>query len=268
MRQKLGQHFLRNRKYLSQIISALQLKKGDTVVEIGSGHGELTDCLIARLQDYKIAKFNIIAIERDEKLAEKLRQKYSDRKNIEIIKGDALKVLPKLVGSNAILKSRGYKLVGNIPYYITGYLLRLLGEADKKPERTVITVQKEVAERICAVPPKMNLLASSVQIWAVPKIISVIPKKYFYPPPKVESVVLLLETKRKIRQKVLASYFRFVKILFKQPRKTIFNNLRGTAPNLSEILRDAEINPRDRPQELAVSQIEKLALLSRLSSGN
>ena len=175
---KLGQHFLKNKTKLRKIVEALELKDGDVVIEIGPGHGELTDEL--RSANHKL---KIIAIEKDEELAESLKEKFKNNKNIKIIEGDALKLLPQLTDDQRLtiydkrLTTDNYKIAGNIPYYITGYLFRILGELENKPSLIVLLIQKEVAERVCARPPKMSLLAASVQFWAEPKIISNVSKK-------------------------------------------------------------------------------------------
>jgi len=246
--RQLGQYFLINQEKLRKIAAALNFKPDETIVEIGPGHGELTELITGR----------IIAIEKDERLANYLKQKFSVQKNIEIISGDALKILPKL-------EIKNYKLVGNIPFYLTGYLLRIIGELENKPLLIVFTLQKEVAERICSQPPKMNLLAASVQFWAEPKIIDYISKKDFQPQPKVDSAVIKLVISN---QPSAASkkYYQFIKILFKQPRKTILNNLATSLEKNKEeiikILEASKIKPSDRPQDLTLEQIKNLTCQS------
>jgi len=246
--RQLGQYFLINQEKLRKIAAALDFKPDETIVEIGPGHGELTELITGR----------IIAIEKDERLANYLKQKFSVQKNIEIISGDALKILPKL-------EIKNYKLVGNIPFYLTGYLLRIIGELENKPLLIVFTLQKEVAERICSQPPKMNLLAASVQFWAEPKIIDYISKKDFQPQPKVDSAVIKLVISN---QPSAASkkYYQFIKILFKQPRKTILNNLATSLEKNKEeiikILEASKIKPSDRPQDLTLEQIKNLTCQS------
>ena len=253
--KKLGQHFLTNKTKLQKIVGALDLRADDSVIEIGPGHGELTNEL--RIKNYEL---KIIAIEKDEELVRYLQEKFAQDKNIEIIEGDILKILPEFA------KSR--KIVGNIPYYITGYLLRIIGELKNKPSLVVLTVQKEVAERICAPSQtntgkkgRMNLLAASVQFWAEPEIIDYIPKTDFQPQPEVDSAIIKLA----IGNQSLANskdYYELIKIIFKQPRKTILNNLRATNKTKEEIIKilgELKINPADRPQNLSVEQIKELA---------
>src|SRR3989344_7110696 len=200
MPRYLGQHFLKNKAKLKKIIDALELKDGDIVVEVGPGHGELTQ----EIQKSKIpeteqvrygagknqsanwrTKIKIIAIEKDINLVKFLKEKFSKDKNIEIIEGDALKEIKNQISKIKITNQnskiiKNLKIVGNIPYYITGYLLRILGELENKPSLIVLTIQKEVAQRVCAKPPKMNLLAASIQFWAEPKIIGSVSKKDFW----------------------------------------------------------------------------------------
>lgn len=263
MSKKLGQHFLINKEKIGRIVEALDLKSGDTIVEIGPGHGELTE-------EFRIPNLEVmvIAVEKDKKLAENLKKKFARAQNIKIINEDILKILPQ------ILKS--YKLVGNIPYYITGYLLRILGELERKPSLIVLTIQKEVAERICALRQargrsNMNLLAASVQFWAEPEIIDYIPKRDFKPAPKVDSAIIKLIPKSYILNS--KSYYSFIKILFKQPRKTMLNNLESGIKNLEfgkenrkklkEKLELTGINPFGRPQDLSIEQIIELSTLFR-----
>jgi len=284
---KLGQHFLINKKKIKKIIEALELKKGDTVIEIGPGHGEIT-LPLARNFQFSISNFQIIAIEKDEKLFEHLKKKLNFNKNVAIIHGNALKILSQITQNSLLrssspegqLKTQNYKLVGNIPYYITGRLLRILGELENKPSLIVLTVQKEVAERLIAQPPKMNLLAASVQFWAKPEIIGYISKKDFRPVPKVDSAIIKLEADRRGSMRIVEAdrrgleqnYYRLIKILFRQPRKTILNNILEAKKRgfmqiieadkrgfLTKKLHKIGVNPQDRPQNLTIKQIIKLS---------
>lgn len=258
MTSKLGQYFLQDKKKIKEIVDALDLKAGDVVIEIGPGHGEVTHELRTRN-----GKLKIIAIEKDRKLAENLKQAFSNDKKLKIIEGDALKILPFLI-RNSKSEILNYKLVGNIPYYLTGYLFRIISALPKKPQSVVFTVQKEVAQKICAVPPAMNLLAASVQFWAEPKLIDFISKTSFRPTPQVDSAIIGLKTASS-EEKSVKKYYHFIKILFRQPRKTIFNNLRAAriAPErkILTLLQENNINDRLRPQNLSLKTIKKLALM-------
>ena len=300
MGRYLGQHFLINKDKIRNIVEALGMKDGNVIIEIGPGHGELTDELVNKFISLKVKKFKIIAIEKDKKLAEILRNKmalpyreapYLDKEivgsvgSVEVIEGDVLKNLKsqilKLKFTNQKSKIiKNLKIVGNIPYYITGYLLRILGELKNKPSLIILTVQKEVAERICAKPPRMNLLAASVQFWAKPEIVDFISRKDFEPMPKVDSAIIkimvrpalpyrevpVMKTSNKNHSK---NYYRLIKILFKQPRKTIINNLEfrikdlelraKNRQKLKEKLTEIGVKPNARPQDLSIGQIKKLA---------
>ncbi len=250
--QKLGQHFLKNKKYLKKIAQSLEIKKNDLILEIGAGHGELT------LEILKLAPASakIIAIEKDKKLFEFLNKKFKNYKNLKIILGDALKIINKL----NFLKTQNFKIAGNIPYYISGKLFRLISELDKKPEICVFTLQKEVGERICALPRNMNKIGAIIQSWAITKVIENIPKKFFTPPPKVDSVIIIL---KKIKKPITSqNYCKMVNILFKQPRKTILNNLLAKFENkelILKILSELNISPNLRPQNLSINQILNLS---------
>ena len=276
MNKKLGQHFLINKSAVKKIISALDLKPNDTVIEIGPGKGVLTFPLMEKCR--KIG-CKIIAIEKDKKLFQKL---VNSNWQLEIIEGDALKIIPTLI-TNYKLPITDYKIVGNIPYYITGKLLRLLGELITNYQlpitNIVLMIQKEVAERICGMriarlrPSasgntnghiRMNLLAAAVQFWAEPKILFTLKPDDFQPPPKVESAVIKLTTDdKRLTTKFSENYYKLIKILFKQPRKTVFNNLKSglkIEPNeLKKWLSSHRINPELRPQNLDLKTLIKLA---------
>lgn len=252
--QRLGQHFLKNETVLQKIAAALAISGSDIVIEIGPGHGELTKHLLTNHPR------RLIAIEKDQRLAEKLRIAFP-KESLEIIEADALKLLPRIVES---LKSEEYKICGNIPYYITGRLFRIIEELDYKPSLSVFTVQKEVAERIVAEPPRMNLLGASIRFWADPEIIKIISKKDFSPVPKVDSAVIVLKTKKLTEKEVVVreEYYPFIKTLFKQPRKTILNNLSAldiSKDKIREKLEQQVVSPSNRPQELNFEKILALA---------
>ena len=236
------------------------------IVEIGPGHGELTSELALSLESLGVGSekpAEIIAIERDPQLANLLKKKFAANERVEVIEGDALKVLPEITKSYN-LKAQSYTIAGNIPYYITGHLLRTIGELPRRPARTVLLIQKEVAERIVARPPHMNRLAAAVQFWAIPKIVGHVGRHDFRPPPKVDSTVIELTTI--VRKADSRAHDRVLHALFAQPRKTILNNLgaKGTGLAKGELplrLAALGINPGDRPQNLSVEQVALLASL-------
>ncbi|MDE2019651.1 MAG: ribosomal RNA small subunit methyltransferase A [Patescibacteria group bacterium] len=260
--QKLGQHFLKNKAALRLIIEALDLKPQEIVIEIGPGHGELTE-----EGERKMENGEWIAIEKDHALAEALKKQSKTNGCVKIIESDALKFLKD--GPSSILRTPySFKLAGNIPYYITGHLLRILSELEHKPELCVFTIQKEVAERIIAKPPHMNRLAASVQFWAEPKILKILPAEDFSPPPKVESAIIKLANGGR-RAEGGEKYYATVRTLFAQPRKTILNNLtsakKESGPQLksrdyiTKFLEALKIDPSARPQDLQIADIVSIS---------
>ncbi len=251
----LGQHFLVNPAVAEKIVGYLELKNSETVIEIGSGGGALTRPLLKKAEKNNAT---VIAIEKDEELVGDLKKSLPNSKRLKIIHGDILKVLPRLSKEFLV-----YKLVGNIPYYLTGYLLRTIGELEYKPTVTILTVQKEVAERIIAKAPDFNLLSASVQVWATATLRETLPKTYFDPPPKVASAIIELGTRTKVLSENLPAYYRLVRGIFKQPRKTIFNNLRAhctvSQEKLKEILGKEGLAPDLRPQNLTLEMLISLS---------
>lgn len=260
MRQKLGQHFLINPEVPEVIVAALEPTAGDTIIEVGPGHGELTQAIVSAIKASGADNVRIIAVERDPALAEEVRQRFKEYSFLEVVEADILQFL-KDPEAGATTKN-GYKLVGNIPYYLTGHLLRVVGERETQPARTILMIQKEVAERIAAEPPRMNRLAASVQFWAKPQILIDVPKEDFNPPPEVESALILLSAKEKpVTDKEV--YYALVRKLFAQPRKTIMNNLAGKNSDDKNkalaILEKLSVSPDSRPQDLSVIQIAKIS---------
>ncbi|OGY65735.1 MAG: ribosomal RNA small subunit methyltransferase A [Candidatus Harrisonbacteria bacterium RIFCSPLOWO2_01_FULL_44_18] len=307
MSKKLGQHFLINKAAIKKIIAALDLspsgrfpvggQNNDTIIEIGPGKGALTLPLVKQCQ-VPSAKCQVIAIEKDKALAETLtRKSVNSNWKLEIIEGDALKILPNLI-TNYRLLITDYKIVGNIPYYITGKLLRILGDLITVPSghlpqgdnyklpitNIVLTIQREVAERITAKPPRMNLLAAAIQFWAEPEIIGYLKPADFSPSPKVDSAIMKLTPKKitnysrffpKIedpRSAILSesgsgqlpttNYYQLIKIIFKQPRKTLLNNLavglKLDKTKALEIMKTAGLKGNERPQDLSLEKIHEL----------
>lgn len=255
MGEKLGQHFLKNKSVIPKIIATLGLHPGDTLIEIGPGEGALTLPLAETCQ--KIG-CKLVAIEKDHELVNKLEDLKIN--SLEIVEGDALEVLPKLTE-----RSGNFKIVGNIPYYITGHLLRIISELDNKPKVSVLMIQQEVAERVSAQPPKMNLLAAATQIWAESEVIARLKPRDFDPPPKVDSAIIKLTTKQLTitGKNLMAGYYRLIKVIFKQPRKTTLNNLADglqiPKSDALKLLTGVNLTGRERPQNLSLDQLLKLS---------
>ena len=243
-KEHLGQNFLLEKRVAAKMLRAAELSLEDTILEIGPGIGTLTKELAKNAG-------RIIAVEKDPAMIKILRETTKALSNIKIIQADILS-LPHLK-----LAKEGYKVVANLPYYITSPVIRMFLEAKfPKPELMIFMVQKEVAQRICAKPKDMNLLAVSVQFYAEPKIVSFVSKGAFWPRPKVDSAILKLVPKKELPPVNPALFFRIVKAGFKQPRKQLGNNLmQGLKLKREEIemrLRSIGIAPTQRAETLSL----------------
>jgi len=217
-KKHLGQNFLKSTKALSDIVSSARVSSKDTVLEIGPGRGVLTEKLLEKAS-------RVIAIEKDKDLIyfleDKFQKEIKDKKLIlkeaDILSFD-LKSLPKK-----------YKLVANIPYYITGAIFEKFLDSENKPEMIVLVVQKEVAERIVAKDGKESILSISVKVFGKPKYVSKIPARYFSPKPKVDSAIILVDDIKNPfkNDKEKALFFQLVKAGFGQKRKILLKNLVG-----------------------------------------
>jgi 16S rRNA (adenine1518-N6/adenine1519-N6)-dimethyltransferase len=248
-RKGLGQNFLTDPAALERIVAAADLSPGDVVVEVGAGAGTLTRSLAERAG-------RVLALELDEQLADLLREQFSGFPNVEIVHEDVLRFTP------AEFPHLGYKVVGNLPYYITSAVLRHFLEGAPRPQLIVTTVQREVAERIVAVPGRMSLLAVSVQFYGQPHIVARIPAGAFYPVPKVDSAVLRIDVGERpaadLQGVAEASFFRVVRAGFSQKRKMLRNSLSaglGMAPaEVAESLEQAGVDPGRRAETLSLQE--------------
>ncbi|KPJ71236.1 hypothetical protein AMJ50_02835 [Parcubacteria bacterium DG_74_3] len=245
--KKLGQNFLIDKKIVKKIVSAANLGSKDTVLEIGPGIGTLTHDLAKKAK-------KVIAIEKDSKMCEIFKKNLGDLKNVKIIKEDILKISPK----SYILYPKSYKVVANLPFYLTAPVIRKFLESKNQPEKMILVVQKEVGQRICAKPPKMSILAVSVQFYAETKIISFVPKVSFWPQPKVDGAIIKIDTRNKEQETRVNKdlFFRIVKAGFVHPRKQLINNLsKALKKNKQEIkdwLLKNQINPNLRAETLTL----------------
>ncbi len=248
-KKKLGQNFLQDPNILDKIVEIADVSKDDTVLEIGPGLGSLTRHLAEKAK-------KVVAIEIDTTIIPALEEVLIGYTNTVIIQGDMLKISP-----SEIISEPNYLVVANIPYYITSALLRHLLESEPRPRRMVLTIQKEVAKRIC-VPEgkKMSLLALSIQVYGKPEIAATIPAGAFYPTPKVDSAIIRvnLYDEPRIHPDILNSFFHLAKAGFSQKRKTLRNSLAGglriSKDESKNLLQMSDIDPIRRAETLNLQE--------------
>jgi 16S rRNA (adenine1518-N6/adenine1519-N6)-dimethyltransferase len=244
-RKSLGQHFLVDEVVLKQVVNAADLNADDTVIEVGPGLGVLTGELV-----HKAGR--VIVVELDDKLARALEKRLASSKNLSVVNGDILKLTPlELLGDAA-----DYKVVANLPYYITSAVIRHFLESEIKPHLMVLMVQQEVAEAITAAPGKMSLLSVSVQFYGRTQIAGYAPAAGFYPPPEVDSAVLKIEVYPRPALPVadVGGFFRLVRAGFAAARKQLANSLAlGLEIDKADVLyllQAAGIEPKRRAETL------------------
>lgn len=244
--KKLGQNFLVNPAVLEQIVKAADLKPSDFVLEIGPGPGILTEQLAKRAN-------SVTAIELDRSIIPVLQKNLGDARNVEIIHADALKTT---------LPTHEYKVVANIPYYITSPLLNHFLQPRKpdelRPSLLVLLVQKEVAQKICARDGDHSVLSLQVQVFGKPSMVCSVGKGSFFPQPKVDSAVIRIETYPEPRVSDVGLFFRMIKGAFGQKRKKLSNTL-PNALNLkpadtAEFFRTSGVSPDARPQNVSLDE--------------
>ncbi len=254
--KRLGQHFLVDEDMLQCILSAAELNHEDIVVEVGPGLGVLTKRLAEQVA-------TVIAVEIDSRLVSVLRRILSPFPNVKIIHADILKVAPQQLLENYSAFSehaQSYKVVANLPYYITSPVLRHFLQADAKPSLMVVMVQKEVGEAIAAIPGKMSLLSVSTQFYSKPTITGYVPAKSFYPSPKVDSLILRLDVypEAPIEVSDLNGFFDMINCGFSSPRKQLRNSLSqslGIAPSqIALSLETAGIEAKRRAETLSLEE--------------
>ena len=250
----LGQSFLVDEGALRRIVKAAELGPHDVVLEVGPGLGGLTRLLAERAG-------RVVAVELDRRLVDVLRQTLSDLPNVEIVHGDILELDPEaLVGRWLSLPGWRYKVVANLPYYITSAVLRHLLTAEVKPQLMVVTVQREVAQRLVAGPGQMSLLAVSVQFYGRPRIVARLKAGAFYPSPQVDSTVVRVDLHERPPVDVddVDRFFEVVRAGFAQRRKQLRNALsQGLSlpvEGVTEALRRAGVDERRRAQALSLEE--------------
>jgi 16S rRNA (adenine1518-N6/adenine1519-N6)-dimethyltransferase len=253
----LGQHFLVDGRVLQRIVAAADLTPEDTVIEVGPGLGILTRELA---QQAGI----VIAIEADSEMVSALSKLVARYPNLAVTQGDIMHIdpVPLLPSPDGV--STSYKVVANIPYYITSAVLRHFLEASRQPTLMVVMVQKEVGKAIVARPGDMSLLAVSIQFYGKPSIVARVPARSFYPPPKVDSVILRIDVydKPPVDVPSARAFFDTVRAGFSAPRKQLRNSLaQGLAVGTQEaadLLERAVVDPRRRAETLSIEEWGRL----------
>lgn len=254
-KKSLGQNFLINPGVLTKIIAAADLTKDDYVIEVGPGLGILTEQLAQ-------AAARVLAVELDTRLIPILQQKFAQTAAVKILHQDALQLA---------LPEHSYKVIANIPYYITSPLLNHFLQANNKSPETVrglrpslliFLVQKEVAEKVCARTGDHTMLSLQVQIFGKPSIVSQVSKSSFFPQPKVDSAILKIETYDQPLIQNTELFFKLISKAFSQRRKTLLNSL-NTFQNhnkeqIANLFSQTKLDPGLRPQELEISDWQKL----------
>lgn len=244
--KRLGQNFLINKDHIHALIEAAEIDKSDNILEVGPGTGNVTEELA------KHAK-SITAVEKDPKMVDILQERFKDRGNIEVVHEDILSFM---------LHTSNFKAVGAPPYYLTARLFRhFLENTENPPNLIAVVIQKEVAEKIIAKPPKMNLLAASVQLYGNASIVKKIPRSSFWPQPDVDSALLVVKNVKKplFNEK---DFFKLVRAGFSSPRKQLAVNLSNILKiNRGEVeswLEKSDIDPKRRAETLSIEEWKRL----------
>lgn len=248
-KKSFGQNWLRDEYVLDEIVKAAGVVTEDNVLEVGPGLGTLTQKLVE-------TGANVVAVEADQDLLPRLGSKFQGKSNFELVAGDILKF-------DFTQMQPGYKVVANIPYYLTSNLIRLLLESDNPPQLMVLLIQKEVAQRILAGPGDISVLSFSVQYYAVPEFVLAVGKELFDPIPKVDSAVIKISRLPKpIFEADTKKLFRLVKAGFGEKRKMLRNSLAGglglDSSKVDELLNTAGISSTARAQELNMQNWQDL----------
>ncbi|MCX6728412.1 MAG: 16S rRNA (adenine(1518)-N(6)/adenine(1519)-N(6))-dimethyltransferase RsmA [Candidatus Saccharibacteria bacterium] len=239
----LGQNWLHSREVLAKIADYAEISKNETVLEIGPGLGTLTSELLKRARA-------VVAVEFDDELARKLPAQFPG-KNLEVISEDILKF-------DLSDMSPGYKVVANIPYYITNKIIQILMTAKNKPKTTVLLVQKEVAQRLAAKPGKMSILSISAQVFAEVTLGDIVPAELFTPVPKVDSQIVILRTRKTplVTNADEPNFFKVVKAGFSSKRKKLRSSLSGglklPKDEVEILMGKANIDPNERAEALSL----------------
>lgn len=252
-KKSLGQNFLTSSSFARKIVRTGDVHRGETILEIGPGKGMLTEALLE-------AGAHVYAVEKDREAYELLKAKFEEAirdQRLELIEGDALTFSPRKAGI-----PKHFKLIANIPYYITGALIRTYLEEDPQPETIVFLVQKEVAARI-ARNKKASLLSLSVKAYGSPYYIETVPARFFKPRPKVDSAILKISSISKNFFKTVdeKSFFTLIRCGFSKKRKVLLNNLTPLMKKteLEKLFHELSLDPRIRAEDASLEVWKKLA---------
>lgn len=254
-RKRFSQNFLINLKAAKRIVDYLDLKPDEKVLEIGPGKGVLTQFLLDKAK-------KVYGVELDRDLCAYLKEKFKEKENLEVINLDILRFDLHEI---ADIKEK-LKVIGNIPYQITSPILEYLIQNRHLLDLVILTVQKEVAKRICARPgtPDWSPLSIGIQLFSNPEILFTLKPNSFFPAPKVDSAVIRVKFHLKPKVEVELPFFSdLIKAVFSQRRKTLLNSLSKSLDlnkdELQAILKQAEIDPKRRGETLNLQELRKLA---------
>jgi 16S rRNA (adenine1518-N6/adenine1519-N6)-dimethyltransferase len=253
LKKSLGQNLLKDKNQIRKIMEFSGIGKKDTILEIGPGTGALTLEMAPKVK-------KVVCIEKDEGMVLSLKNTIKEKgiKNVDIINEDILSFFKK--EKLDVPKLKKYKVVANIPYYLTSFLIRNLLEIKNLPEDIFLIIQKEVGERICSKPGDMSILSVAVQYYASPKILFVIPRGCFVPSPKVDSVLIRITPKGTAKNE---KFFKLVRAGFAHPRKQLIGNLNKELKIDREFIKkwllDNNLKPGERAEVLSLEQWKNLS---------
>jgi 16S rRNA (adenine1518-N6/adenine1519-N6)-dimethyltransferase len=257
-KKSLGQHFLIDNSILETIVKSAELTSADNIIEVGPGLGILTLELAKKVK-------NIIAIEIDNELASLLKKRTEPIPNITVINADILKRSPVQLLNG----ERSYKVVANLPYYITSPVLQHFIRDSLKPALMVVMVQKEVGQAIVATPGQLGVLAISIQLFTRPEIVAYVSASSFYPVPKVDSVIIRFKMLPEPAVNItdIEAFLSFIRCGFNAPRKQLRNSLaqglQQKPSDIAHILEKAQIESQRRPETLSIEEWEKLYIITK-----
>ncbi len=248
LRKSLGQHLLVSPGVLEDIVDAAELTADDLVLEVGPGTGLLTTRLAGKAGI-------VVAVEIDHDMAQLARLAVEQWASVSVVEGDIL-----LQDISQLIQGRAYSVVANLPYNIASPTIRMFLEAENQPNRMVVTVQREVAQEMCAAPGRLGLLGISIQVYSAPRIVRRVAAGSFRPPPKVESAVVRLDVRDVplVPWNLMGPFFRTVRAAFGSPRKQLRNSLSHglgiAATDVERWLVSVGVDPTRRPETLSIEE--------------